>query len=277
MNYLQNYFPVLLSIIMVFFSIAANSQSSRISYELSYKPDPTQKDKIVKKNYTLDIFNGESIFRTEMRRESDSITIKKGFGSGYNTNPNYELYLTKELNNEIFKKSFVSPISRDKFFIKIDDELKWKILPETIVMTNLNCQKAEVEYGGRQWIAWFTKDIPLFEGPYYFHGLPGLIIQIQDVAEDFIFTATEIKKLEYNSLYKINDGKEITWKQYEELMQAFFNSPYASVRVQGKKVYTDNGSGGYKEIDYRERTIETQAMLLKNNNLIELNRKIKYK
>lgn len=277
MNYLQNYFPVLLSIIMVFFSIAANSQSSRISYELSYKPDPTQKDNIVKRNYTLDIFNGESIFRTEMRRESDSITIKKGFGSGYNTNPNYELYLTKDLNNAIFKKSFVSPISRDKFFIKIDDELNWKILPETIVITNLNCQKAEVEYGGRQWIAWFTKDIPLFEGPYYFYGLPGLIIQIQDVSEDYIFTATEIRKLEYDSLYKMNDGKEITWKQYEELMQTFFNSPYASVRVQGKKVYTDNGSGGYKEIDYRERTIETQAMLLKNNNLIELNRKIKYK
>jgi GLPGLI family protein len=277
MNYVRNYFLVLLSVIMVFFSIIGSSQSSRISYELSYKPDPTQKDNIVKRNYTLDIFNGESIFRTEMRKESDSIIIKKGFGSGYNTNPNYELYLTKDLNNEIFKKSFVSPISRDKFFIKIDDELKWKILPETIVMTNLNCQKAEVEYGGRQWIAWFTKDIPLFEGPYYFHGLPGLIIQIQDVAEDFIFTATEIKKLEYNSLYKINDGKEITWKQYEELMQAFFNSPYASVRVQGKKVYTDNGSGGYKEIDYRERTKDTQKMLLKNNNLIELNRKIKYK
>lgn len=277
MNYVRNYFLVLLSVIMVFFSIIGSSQSSRISYELSYKPDPTQKDNIVKRNYTLDIFNGESIFRTEMRKESDSIIIKKGFGSGYNTNPNYELYLTKDLNNEIFKKSFVSPISRDKFFIKIDDELKWKILPETIVMTNLNCQKAEVEYGGRQWIAWFTKDIPLFEGPYYFHGLPGLIIQIQDVGEDFIFTATEIKKLEYNSLYKINDGKEITWKQYEELMQAFFNSPYASVRVQGKKVYTDNGSGGYKEIDYRERTKDTQKMLLKNNNLIELNRKIKYK
>ena len=277
MNYVRNYFLVLLSVIMVFFSIIGSSQSSRISYELSYKPDPTQKDNIVKRNYTLDIFNGESIFRTEMRRESDSITIKKGFGSGYNTNPNYELYLTKDLNNAIFKKSFVSPISRDKFFIKIDDELNWKILPETIVITNLNCQKAEVEYGGRQWIAWFTKDIPLFEGPYYFYGLPGLIIQIQDVSEDYIFTATEIRKLEYDSLYKMNDGKEITWKQYEELMQTFFNSPYASVRVQGKKVYTDNGSGGYKEIDYRERTIETQAMLLKNNNLIELNRKIKYK
>ena len=80
----------------------------------------------------------------------------------------------------IFKKSFVSPISRDKFFIKIDDELNWKILPETIVITNLNCQKAEVEYGGRQWIAWFTSEIPISDGPYKFRGLPGLIIEVFD-------------------------------------------------------------------------------------------------
>lgn len=60
-------------------------------------------------------------------------------------------------------------------------------------------------------------------------------------------------------------------------MQTFFDNPYTSVRVQEKSVYTDNGSGGYKEIDFRERTKDTQSMLLKNNNLIELNRKIKYK
>ena len=150
-------------------------------------------------------------------------------------------------------------------------------MPETTLMTNLICQKAEVEYGGRQWTTWFTKDVSLFEGPYYFHGLPGLILQIQDSEEDFVFAATEISKLEYDALYKIDDGREITWNQYEEIMQTFYDSPYASVRVQGKKVYTDNGSGGYKEIDYRERTKETQAMLLKNNNLIELNHKIKYK
>lgn len=253
------------------------AQSTRVLYQLNYKPDPSQKDKIVNQNYSLDIFNGESVFRTEMRRNSDSLILRTGLGSGYNTNPNYELYFTKDLNKRIFKKSFVSPLSRDKFFIKIDEELKWKILPETIVITNLNCQKAEVDYGGRKWIAWFTTDISFFEGPYYFHGLPGLIIQIQDSEGEFAFSATEIKKLENNSLFKSNDGKEITWNQYEELLQTFFNSPYASVRVQGKSVYTDNGSGGYKEIDYRERARDMQSMLLKNNNLIELDRKIKYK
>ncbi len=273
----QNIFSVILSVLVIFANITLMAQTTRVSYELSYKPDPSQKDKVIKQNYTLDIFNGESIFRTELRRESDSLIIKTGLGSGYNTNPNYELYLTKDLNKQVFKKSFVSPISRDKFFIKIDEELKWKILPETTVMTNLICQKAEVEYGGRQWTAWFTKDVSLFEGPYYFHGLPGLILQIQDSEEDFVFAATEISKLEYDALYKIDDGREITWNQYEEIMQTFYDSPYSSIRVQGKKVYTDNGSGGYKEIDYRERTKETQKMLENNNNPIELNRKIKYR
>lgn len=257
--------------------VNALAESYMVSYELSYKPDPSQKDKILKQNYALDIFNGESTFRTEMRRTSDSLILRTGLGSGYNLDPNYELYFTKDLNKQIFKRSFVSPLSRDKFFIKIKDELEWNILPETYVITNLSCQKAEVEYGGRQWTAWFTRDISLFEGPYYFHGLPGLIIQIQDSEGEFVFNATEIRKLQYNSMFKLEDGKEITWNQYEELMQTFFYSPYASVKIQGKSVFTDNGSGGYKEINYRERTKDVQAMLLKNNNLIELNRRIKYR
>lgn len=272
----QNYFYFSVNFIIFLININCTAQISNISYELVYKPDPLQNDKKIQ-NYTLDILNGESIFRTDMRRESDSIINKKGFGSGYNTNPNYELYLTKDLKKENFKKSFVLPISRDKFFIRIDDKLIWKILPETILIKNLNCQKAEVEYGGRNWIAWFTKDIPLFDGPYYFHGLPGLILKIEDSNEDFVFTATEIKTIENGSLFKILEGKEISWKQYEELLQTFFNNPYTSVQIQGKKVYTDNGNGGYKEIDYKQRIKETQAMLLKNNNLIELNHKIEYK
>lgn len=41
------------------------------------------------------------------------------------------------------------------------------------------------------------------------------------------------------------------------------------------KAYTENESGGYKEINYREKTKKMQTMLLKNP--IELNHKIDYK
>ena len=104
-----------------------------------------------------------------------------------------------------------------------------------------------------------------------------MIIQIQDSDGDFIFKAVEIKDLKNNSIYEMEDGKEITWNQHEKLLQDFFNDPYFSLKARGMKAYTDNESGGYKEINYRERTKKMQTMLLKNNNPIELNHKIDYK
>lgn len=168
-------------------------------------------------------------------------------------------------------------MSRDKFFIKIDDGLKWNILPQTAVIANFNCQKAEVEYGGRNWIAWFTKEISVSEGPYYFHGLPGLILQIQDDQQDYIFTATEIKNLTSNSLNEIEGGVQINWNQFKKVLQDYFDSPYSFAKAKGMKVVKDNGSGGTMEIDYRKRIIETQEMLLENNNPIELIHKNDYK
>ncbi len=45
---------------------------------------------------------------------------------------------------------------------------------------NYTLQKATTGFGGRNWTAWFCKDIPFNEGPFKFRGLPGLIFEIQD-------------------------------------------------------------------------------------------------
>ncbi len=251
------------------------SQSMSISYELIYKYDPVLND-TKKIDYILDIHSQKSVFRTEMRKRSDSLVKKTGYGLGYNTNAAYELYLSKELNKESYKKYFVSPLSRDRFFINLNDELEWHIFPETIHIGEYTCQKAEVEYAGRYWTAWFTKDITISEGPYYFHGLPGLIIQIEDDHKNFIFRITKIKKNTEDSLYEMNEGTEITWDQYKKLLLTYFNDPLVSLKTSGKKVMTDDGNGGYKTIDNREFTKNIQTSLIKNNNPIELNHKIRY-
>lgn len=277
MKYQLNFSFKILLVVLFSFNNFLKAQSTSISYDLVYKPNPADKVKIKKQNYTLDILKGKSIFRTENRRRSDSMVVKTGFGLGYNTDPNNELYLTKDRNHSVSRKYFVSPMSRDKFFIKIDDVLNWKIVPETAIIANINCQKAEVEYGGRNWTAWFAKEIPVSEGPYYFHGLPGLILQIQDDQQDYTFTATEIKNLTSNSLYEIGDGMQISWNQFKTVLQDYYDNPYSFAKAKGMKVVKDNGSGGTMEIDYRKRIIETQEMLLENNNPIELNHKNDYK
>jgi len=252
------------------------SQSIRIQYELTYRYDPTQTS-TRKINYTLDIHAHQSVFRTEMRRTSDSLLINTGYGLGYNTNAVYELYLSKDSDQELYNKVFVSPLSRDRFFIKISEKLNWNISSHTLIIGDYTCQKATVNYAGRNWTAWFAKDIPISEGPYYFHGLPGLIISIEDSDKNFNFRLTAIKKTDKNTLYRTDPGREISWEQYEKLLKDYFTDPLSSLKSSGKKVYTDNKSGGYQPIDNREFTKNIQSTLLKNNNPIELTHKIDFK
>ncbi|WP_370901568.1 GLPGLI family protein [Chryseobacterium gossypii] len=63
----------------------------------------------------------------------------------------------------------------------------WKLIDETKIINTINCKKAEVTFKGRNWIAWYSPEIPLPYGPYKFSGLPGLIIKITDDKGDYDF------------------------------------------------------------------------------------------
>ncbi|GAA5083901.1 hypothetical protein GCM10023210_03080 [Chryseobacterium ginsengisoli] len=63
----------------------------------------------------------------------------------------------------------------------------WKLINEEKIINTINCKKAQVNYKGRNWIAWYSPEIPLPYGPYKFSGLPGLIIKITDDKGEFDF------------------------------------------------------------------------------------------
>ena len=92
------------------------------------------------------------------------------------------------------KKYSFKTIDGDSY--KFSDEIKmtWKVLKESKKIKNWNCQKAETEYSGRKWTAWFTTDLLFPEGPYKFSGLPGLIVEISDEKNDFHFALEAIYK-----------------------------------------------------------------------------------
>ena len=73
--------------------------------------------------------------------------------------------------------------------------MNWKILPETKKIGEYETQKATASFGGRERIAWFSKDIPFQDGPYKFHGLPGLIVKAEDSTGSHIMTLVANKKL----------------------------------------------------------------------------------
>ena len=55
--------------------------------------------------------------------------------------------------------------------------MKWQLLADRDTICGYICQKAEAQYGGRKWVAWFTEQLPSYFGPWRFQGLPGLILR----------------------------------------------------------------------------------------------------
>jgi GLPGLI family protein len=74
------------------------------------------------------------------------------------------------------------------------NSLNWTITPTIATVVGYACQRATASYGGRQWEAWFTREVPVSEGPYKFYGLPGLIVKVSDTRQHYVFELAKLTK-----------------------------------------------------------------------------------
>lgn len=84
----------------------------------------------------------------------------------------------------------------EKKYLIIQESLpnfKWEILSDTLNILNFRAQKARVNFRGREYFAWFTTDIKISDGPYKFHGLPGLILKIESTDHKYTFEAYSLR------------------------------------------------------------------------------------
>ena len=75
---------------------------------------------------------------------------------------------------------------------KISD-FKWQIKEDTKELNGIRVQKAVASQWGRTWEAWFAEDIPIYDGPYVFGGLPGLIVEVGDTQGHYVFKLLKIQ------------------------------------------------------------------------------------
>lgn len=73
--------------------------------------------------------------------------------------------------------------------------LSWTITPATATVAGYACQRATASFGGRTWEAWFTRAVPIPDGPYKFYGLPGLIVKVADTRQQYVFELTQLRQL----------------------------------------------------------------------------------
>ena len=70
---------------------------------------------------------------------------------------------------------------------------QWNIHDSTLIILGYVCQKATCQFRGRNYIAWFTMDIPIQQGPWKFGGLPGLILKVYDSDNLLVFESINIE------------------------------------------------------------------------------------
>lgn len=70
--------------------------------------------------------------------------------------------------------------------------IKWNISNQTDSIAGYPCMRATGQMGGRDWIVWFTPELPFSFGPWKLGGLPGVILRANDSDHEFLFDVQQI-------------------------------------------------------------------------------------
>ncbi len=86
---------------------------------------------------------------------------------------------------------------------------EWEILPETEPVLGYECNKATAKFRGREYVVWFSPEIPVNDGPWKLYGLPGLILKAETTDHLFAFKAIGLEKSATGSFIVVPKGKFI--------------------------------------------------------------------
>lgn len=285
-----------IAFLFLFFGLMVSAQNTRVIYEYKFRPDSSKSDSLKTEWMYLDISKNGSKYYSKNSFESDSIvaeSIKKQMASGARsisvsrnsqggevkdevekTYPDYQIYLISSLGNDAYK-------------VLEDRKPEWKISPDKKQISSFKVQKATTDFAGRKWIAWFTTDVPVQDGPYKFSGLPGLIVEISDESASHKMELKGIKKIATIQMEDFDTkGKDIPFtrkkpldvsrKQYLKQLKQYENDPVQGMReilaqpnskvkinVNGTEISDPKEVLRYMEKDARDE-------MKKDNNKIEL-------
>lgn len=174
----------------------------KIFYTIEYQPDSTDPGNIRKEHMVLLAGENISKFMSYNNYYRDSLFL---------SNPSADPTLSRLRGPNrirsghfftIFKdhpKGMITTFDRvfmDTYkYEEPADLFRWKLQPGLDTIMGYEVQLATTRFGGRHWQAWFARDIPISDGPYKFHGLPGLILKLTDSQNHYTFKIQSLSSL----------------------------------------------------------------------------------
>lgn len=269
-----------------------SAQVNRFVYQVTMKPDAENKSDLKTENAYLDISKEKSQFYSENRIKRDSIMqamFQSGGARNFNreqmeglrSNIDYSIEKDKASQKVVYKNR----IGRDIYSYEEDRPINWKMMSETMKIGEYKVQKAETDFAGRKWTAWFTTDLPYQDGPYKFSGLPGLIVKVEDDKGEYSFDLMKNYKIaDFPETNRFGNTMKVKRADYAKQQEKFRKDPEAFMSSQnggggGMRVVMGgsgggrgSGGGNQNPAEMRKRMAERmKEEVKKNSNPIELN------
>ena len=226
--------------LFLIFGVLAIAQNKRFIYEYKFISDSTNVDDVKtemmfldttkdgSKYYSYTVFNSDSIMKVDLEKQlaaTGSINVKSDMRKG-----NVRYSVTKTYPD--YKINLHRRLGMDSYNISDDRKINWKISSEKEKIGEWNVQKAEADFAGRHWIAWFSTEIPIQDGPYKFRGLPGLIIKIEDKTGSHKMELKGIKNIVGDVDVNVWKAKEIVVnsRQFQKVIKEYENDPTKGIK-----------------------------------------------
>lgn len=131
-------------------------------------------------------------------------------------------------------------------------KLNWNLGKETKTILNFKCNSAKVKFRDKEYIAYYTTEIPINGGPWKFRGLPGLILELKSLDNKIDFKVLSIKKEKYI------DRKDFSFKQNESVDINLFKK-LSFKNIKKRKIFLEflaAENGGSVETNFRNNHID---------------------
>lgn len=164
-------------------------------YDCRYLKDTTDVTSESTDRMILQVGYGLSKFSSYRTMQIDSL-IRISTADQIQANP------TKYIGGETYsiyknyptgKFTMTDKIATDWFLVEeLIPEQQWNLTDETKEILGYQCKSAKCSFRGRDYIAYYTDEIPVADGPWKFGGLPGFIMEVRDTNNHYSFTCVGI-------------------------------------------------------------------------------------
>lgn len=107
-----------------------------------------------------------------------------------------------------------------------DNRQDWRLEDADTVICGYKCRAASADVRGRKWRVWYTEEIPLPDGPWKLHGLPGLILEAREADGFYSFACVGIEKVNIE-MAELPERRyaECSFKDYLRLYYRYHDDP----------------------------------------------------